>query len=72
MGAIFISYAISIVIGDVDYGTINAGAVTSYKSVDEGKHDITGSYTGYVEVSGNGEHKWTLAFEGEDISIKED
>lgn len=66
------SYAVAIAIGTVDYGTINAGVVTVYKSIDEGRHDITGGYTGYVDISGNGKHKWTLTLDGNDITIKED
>ena len=66
------SFAVSISLGDVDYGTINPGALTSYKSVDEGKHDLSGSYTGFVEVSGNGKHKWTLSLDGNSVTIEED
>lgn len=53
-------------IGSVSYGTVSSGTTSSYKSVDEGSHSVTGTttlgqeLTGTVSVSGNGAHKWTM------------
>ena len=52
-------------IGSVVYGDVKGGSTTSYKSIPEGTHNISGyigftTLSGSFSVTGNGTHNWTL------------
>lgn len=51
---------LQIKIGPTDYGTISANSKTEYLAVPKGRHDISGSIDGSVNLDNRGKHKYTL------------
>jgi len=69
----------SIYIGTVSFGSVYTGEITSYKDIEEGTHNITGSVdgggslSGSVTVEGVGIYSWTLEIDSYgDFYIYED
>lgn len=66
-------------VGSVEYGDVDAGEITDYKVVEEGKNSVGGysdnggTLEGTVTVSGSGVHKYTLTIQTNgDLDISED
>jgi hypothetical protein len=52
--------ALNVTIGPTSYGSVASGAITDYKGVPEGSHQITGDITGSITLEGVGKHKFTI------------
>lgn len=65
--------ALRVIIGPNDYGAVGSGVTTSYKSIPEGSHTISGDVTGSMTVKGKGKHNWTVNVSSSGIvTLKED
>lgn len=53
--------SLKVVIGSNDFGVVGAGSTTSYRSISEGNHTISGDVQGSMGVSGKGKHNWTVS-----------
>jgi hypothetical protein len=57
---------VSIYFAEKDFGTIDAGTTSPYRSIEEGTHKLAGSTSSHIsfentfEISGKGEHLWTI------------
>lgn len=66
-------------VGTASLGTVGAGSVTGYQSINTGNFDITGTtsagqkLSGSGSLSGKGKHKWTVTLSSSGtVSIAED
>jgi hypothetical protein len=66
-------------VGDVTIGTVHYGITSSYVSVGEGEHKVSGItplnqiLRGEISLVGEGEHKWTMNMHSNGtITLKED
>lgn len=67
------SVGLHVIIGPNDYGTVGTGSTTSYKSIPEGSHTISGDVTGSMSVTGKGKHNWTVSISSSGVvTLKED
>ncbi len=64
---------LKVVVGPADFGIVNAGEITDYKSVLEGSNKISGDVSGTVYTSGSGINKWTVLIDiNKSINIRLD
>lgn len=65
--------ALKVQVGPNDYGSVGSGSTSSYKSIPEGSHQISGDLVGSVSVTGKGKHNWTMTIGSSgQITIAED
>jgi hypothetical protein len=52
--------ALTVKIGEVDFGRVQPGETTSYRPVPKGSHEMNGDVKGTIALNDKGVNKWTV------------